>query len=86
MVALLDRLDVVDDQVELAVGQDGVDATKSLGRLRAREERHDHPDGQGPAKAEAASGRARPEPELLHYREDAVASLWIDDVLAVQSP
>ena len=75
VVALLDRLDVVDDQVELAVAQDGVDAAEPLGRLRAGQERDHHADGQGPAEAEPPGRRARPEAQLVHDRQDPVAGL-----------
>ena len=52
---LLDRLDVVDDKVELAVGQDGIDAAEAFGRLRASQEHDDDADGQGPAETESSS-------------------------------
>ncbi len=86
VVALLDRLDVVDDEVELAVGQDGVDAAQPLGGLRSGQERDDHADGQRPAEAEAARRGARREAELLHHREDPIARLRVDDLAAVQRP
>ena len=75
VVALLDRLDVVDDEVELAVGQDGVDAAQPLGGLRAGEERDDDADRQRPPEAEPPGRRARREAELLHHRQDPVARL-----------
>ncbi len=86
VVSLLDRLDVVDDEVELAVGQDSVDAAEPLGGLRTGQERDDDADGQGPPEAEASGRRARREPELLHHRQDPVAGLRVDDVLAVEGP
>ena len=86
VVALADRLDVVDDEVELAVGQDRVDPAEPFGSLRPGEERDDHADGQRSAEAEAAGRRARREAKLLHDRQDPVPRLGVDDVLAVQRP
>ena len=86
VVALLDRLDVVDDEVELAVGENGVDAAQPFSRLRPGEERNDDPDGQRPTEAQATRGRARREAKLLHHREDAVAGLWVDHVHPVERP
>jgi hypothetical protein len=38
LVALLDRLDVVNDEVELAVTEDGIDPAQAFGSLRPRQE------------------------------------------------
>ena len=86
VVALLDRLDVVDDEVELAVGQNGVDAAEPLCRLRPGQERDDDADGQRPTEAQPPRRRARREAELLHHGQDPVAGLGVDDVLPVQRP
>ena len=75
VIALLDRLDVVDDEVELAVGQDGVDAAEPLGRLRPGQERDDDADRQRPTEAEATGRGARREAELLHDRQDPIPRL-----------
>ena len=84
VVALLDGLDVVDDEVEVAVGQDGVDAPEPLGGLRPGQERDDDADGQGSAEAQASGRRARREAELLHHGQDPAPRLRIDDVLPVE--
>ena len=55
VVSLLDRLDVVDHQVELAVGQHGVDTAETLGRLRSGQERHHHADGKHAGQLPATS-------------------------------
>ena len=62
VVALLDRLDVVDDEVELAVGEHRVDAAEPLRRLRPGQERHDDADRQRPPEAQAARRGTRREP------------------------
>src|SRR4029453_8280116 len=64
LVALLDRLHVVDDEVELAVGERRIDAAESLGRLRSSQERGDDRDGLGLPQAESARREARSEVEF----------------------
>jgi hypothetical protein len=86
VVAFLNGLDVVDDQVELAVGQDGVDAAETLGRLGSREEGHEDPDRQGASEAQPTGRRAGCEAQLFHDREDSLAGPGVHDVLAVQGP
>ncbi len=86
VIALLDRLDVVDDEVELAVRQHRVDAAEAFGGLRPGQERHDHADGQRPTETEPPRRRARCEPELPHHRQDPLTGLWVDHVHPVQRP
>ena len=86
VVALLDRLDVVDDEVELAVRQHGVDAPQPFSRLRPGQERNDDTDGQCPTEAQTPGGRARREAKLAHDSQDPIAGLGIDDVHPVQGP
>ena len=86
VVALLDRLDVIDDEVELAVGENGVDPAQSFCRLRPREERDDDPDGERPAEAQPSRCGTRREAKLLHHGQDPVARPRVDDILPVQGP
>ena len=75
VVALLDRLDVVDDEVELAVGEDRVDAAEPLGRLRPGQERDDDADRQRPTEAQRRAAGLGVKPELGHHRQDPVPCL-----------
>ena len=84
VVALLDGLDVVDDEIEVAVGQDQIHTPEPLGGLGPGEERDDHADGQRPPEAETPGRRARREAELLHHGQDPASRLRIDDVLPVE--
>ena len=58
VIALLDRLDVVDHQIEFAVGKNGVHATQPFCCLWPGEERNDDPDGQRPTETQTLRGRA----------------------------
>ena len=73
VVPLLDGLDVVDDEVELAVREDGIDTTQPLRRLGTGQERHHDADRERATEAEASGGRARSETQLLHHGEDPIA-------------
>src|SRR5206468_10143615 len=75
---------VVDHEIELAVGQDGVDPAEPFRGLWPGKERHDHADGQCPAEAKATSGRARSEAEFVHYGKDPVAGLGVNDLLPIE--
>src|SRR5438093_7444221 len=85
VIPLLDRLDVVDDEIELAVGQDRVNPAKPLGGLWPGKEGHDDADGQCPAEAKATSGRARSKAEFIHHGQDPVAGPGVYDLLPVES-
>ena len=86
VVALLDRLDVVDDEVELAVSEGRIDPAKPLGGLWAGEEGDDHRDRLGLAEAQPASRQARREVELLDDRGDPAFRVFVDQRAAVQGP
>ena len=84
LVPLLDRLDVVDDEVKLAVGKGGVDATEPLSGLRSGQELDDDRDRLGLAKAEPTGGQARSEVELLGHLDDPSFGAFVDERAAIQ--
>jgi hypothetical protein len=86
VVALLDRLNVIDDQVELAVGEDRVDTTQPLSRLGPRKEGHDDANRQRAPETQSTRCRAGGEAQFVHHRQDSLAGLGVDAVLAVQGP
>ena len=77
VVPLLDGLDVVDDEIELAIAQDGLDAAKSLGGLGSCEEGGDDADRERPTHAEATGGAARCVVKLRDRVQDPLALLRI---------
>jgi hypothetical protein len=82
--ALLDRLDVVNDEIELAVGESSVDAAKPLGRLRSRQERGDDRDGLGLSQTESTRREAGGKVELPGRLDDSLLRLLIDERTAVE--
>jgi len=71
--ALLDRLDVEDDEVVCASPDTGDDASQPLDRRRVREERDDDRDRLRAAEGQAPRDGARRVLELLDDLEDALA-------------
>ncbi len=69
LVALLDRLDVVDDEIELAVAEDRVHAAQPLRGLRPGQEGRDDADRQGATEAQASRRVAGRVVELGHRVE-----------------
>ena len=86
VIPLLDRLDVVHDQIELAVGEHPVNTAQSLHRLRTSEIRHDHADRHRPPQTQPARRRTRSEPHLRRHRADPLTRQLVDDVHAVHRP
>jgi len=84
LVALLDRLDVVDDEIELAVRQRRVDAAESLGRLRSRQERGDDRDGLGLPQAESPGRETWGEVEFAGRLDDPLLCLLVDQGAVVE--
>src|SRR2546428_11081671 len=84
VIPLFDRLHVVDREVELRVGNDGVDAAKSLRGLWPGEERDDDAGSERSAEAQASRNVAGGEAELVDDRENPRAGLRIDDPLVVE--
>ena len=84
LIALLDRLDVVDDEIELAVRERRVDAAKPLGRLRSGQERGDDRDGLGLSQAEPSGREARGEVEFAGRLDDPLLRLLVDQWTVVE--
>src|SRR4051812_44030865 len=86
MIPLLECLHVVDDEIELAVREHGIDAAETLGCLRPRQERHDHADGERSAETEVAGRAARREAQFLDDIKYSLPGRAVDQLAAVQRP
>ena len=78
LVALVDGLDVVDDEIELAVTEDRVHTAQPLRGLRPGQERRDDADRQGAAEAEPSGRVAGRVLQIRHRVEHALARGRID--------
>ena len=79
LVSLFDRLDVVDDKVELAVCEGGIDAAKPFRCLWTRQEGNDDGDGLGLAEAEPPRREAGREVEFRSGCHDAPLGVFVDE-------
>ena len=83
VVPLLDRLDVVDHQVELAVREDRIHAAEALGGLGASQERDDHADGQRPSETQAPGSGLGLKPKSCDHVQDPLTRCSVDHLAAV---
>jgi hypothetical protein len=83
-VALLDGLDVVDVEVELAISQCRIDATKPFGGLGPGQEGNDDRNGLGLTKAESPGRQARRKCEFVGDGDDPSLRVVIDERAVVQ--
>ena len=84
LVALLDRLDVVDDEIELTIRESGVDTAESLSCLRSRQERGDDCDRLGLSQTESSCREAGGEVEFPGRLDDPLLRLLIDQRTSVE--